>query len=187
MIHIGSSLVDSSKSLGAPAQYASIGDDSERQQLIPRAAKDQKDVVTQSGAHALSRTLDSNTIVFGSSKGQAWTTVMQQYGTEGAIVLSQVFETGTAQTETLTRLPRSKSLQHSYSTIVAPVGDAAWFTLVLNKAAEDTYSVDNSPDFALPAVLERRLDSVAVHVEKRGLIESDENDKRRDTRRIQRF
>ena len=93
---------------------------------------------------------------------QARMAVMQQYDTEDAMVLLQIFEDRTAQSENLTRLARSKPLQHAYSTMFAPREDSAWSSRGLNEAAADTYSIIDSAKFALSAVLETRTQLLAM-------------------------
>lgn len=57
------------------------------------------------------------------------------------------------------RLPASSTLEKSYSTLV-DTGDNENLRLVLNMAAQETYSVEEKADFSLPAVFDRKTDSI---------------------------
>lgn len=89
---------------------------------------------------------------------------------------------------TLARLPKFEALEQSYSTLISsttnndPEGISNWnsnsktgaerLRLVLNKAAQETYSVGQKADFCLPAVFERTRELVpVVRVRKRFEIE----------------
>ena len=57
------------------------------------------------------------------------------------------------------RLPKSSTLEKSYSTLVN-TGENENLRLVLNMAAQETYSVEDKADFSLPAIFDRKTESI---------------------------
>jgi hypothetical protein len=108
-----------------------------------------------------------NAIVFGRSKGSAQISVLKQYHKEGAVVLQSLKEDGTTQTEHITRLPKSSTLETSYATLLEPFDNSESIRLILNKRAQDSYSCEERPDFSLPALLTRQKESIPSWIGKR--------------------
>jgi len=70
--------------------------------------------------------------------------------------------------ETITRIPKSSTLEKSYSTLVQTGSNAKGnhenLRLVLNMAIQDNYSPTAKPDFQLPAVIDRQRESMPVQI-----------------------
>jgi len=60
----------------------------------------------------------------------------------------------------LTRLPKSKTIEQTYSTLLPPRQEFDTLRLVLNMAMQDSYDVREQADLALPAILERQKDTI---------------------------
>jgi hypothetical protein len=108
-------------------------------------------------------TQNSGMPAFSFAQGQLQISALTQDGDKGSVILRTMRADGTEIKETITRIPKSSTLEMSYSSLV-PTGDHSQLRLVLNKAIQDTYSIVESSDFKLPAVLERKKDSIPVQI-----------------------
>jgi hypothetical protein len=100
---------------------------------------------------------------FTSFQGQLQVSALAQDNDRGSVMLQTVRADGKVIQETITRLPKSSTLENSYSTLV-PADSHKNLRLVLNMAIQDTYDADAVTDFQLPAVLDREKSSVPVVV-----------------------
>jgi len=136
-----------------------------------------------------SQILAAGSPLFAASSTSTTYSSIVQFSSSSAIVLQTLDHTGTMTSHTLARLPKSETLEQSYSTLIpSTTNNTPWsinnwnnnsnagaerLRLVLNKAAQETYSVGQKADFCLPAVFERTKESVPV-VRVRKMLEIDE-------------
>lgn len=126
-------------------------------------------LATQLTILATERTPDvvqSNSVIFSKNQGQNQILMLRQYHEEGAVVLQKLSEDGVAQEQCLSRLPQSASMRSSYVTLLSSFSDSDSMRMILNKAPQETYSCDDSPDVQLPALLVRKTNSIPTWTEK---------------------
>ena len=99
-----------------------------------------------------------------SSSGLTFSSLSQNPFDSNSVILQSVGPGGVVTTSDLMRLPKSSTLEKSYSTLVN-TGDDEKLRLVLNMAAQETYIVDEEKDFSLPAVFDRNFASIESLVE----------------------
>lgn len=138
--------------------------------LTPRdqSTEDKTDVIMH-GAEASEVALVQNAgipVFKASPSGLSLSSLQQNESTNSSVVLKNVSASGMVSKSNLMRLPKSSTLEKSYSTLVN-TGDDDKLRLVLNMAAQETYDVEEKPDFALPAVFDRKVSSIEV-VEEQG-------------------
>jgi hypothetical protein len=100
---------------------------------------------------------------FTKSQGQLQISALSQDYDSGSILLQTMRADGKMIEETITRLPKSSTLEKSYSALV-PTNSDENLKLVLNMAVQETYSTVTFHDFQLPAVLERQKGSIPTTV-----------------------
>jgi hypothetical protein len=105
----------------------------------------------------------SGMVDFSNIQGQMQISALTQHGDRGSVILETMRADGMMIEETVTRIPKSSTLEKSYSSLV-PTDNQNTLRLILNMASQDTYSVNEVPDFKLPAVLDRNKDSIPVQV-----------------------
>lgn len=110
------------------------------------------------------RTQISGVPEFSHSQGQLQISALTQDGDRGSVFLQTMRADGKMIEETILRLPKSSTLEKSYSALVATDDDDKNLRLVLNMAIQNTYSAAARPDFQLPAILDRAKDSIPVQV-----------------------
>jgi hypothetical protein len=98
---------------------------------------------------------------FTSFQGQLQMSSLIQDNDSGSVMLQTLRTNGEMREEKLVRLPRSLTLEKSYSTLI-PAGSHNNLRLVLDKAVQETYSTKEVPDFQLPVVLDRDKSSIPV-------------------------
>lgn len=118
----------------------------------------------------------SNTVVFSRNNGRGQISMLRQYHEEGAVVLQKLSEDGMAQEQCLTKLPKSSTLETSYSTLLASFQNSNSVHIVLNKAVQDSYSYEDVRDFELPVLVERQADSIPCWTGKRPGLELQDNE-----------
>ncbi|KAF8852440.1 hypothetical protein BDZ45DRAFT_730184 [Acephala macrosclerotiorum] len=96
---------------------------------------------------------------FTSFQGQLQMSALTQDLDSGSVMLQTLRANGEFREEKITRLPKSLTLEKSYSTLV-PAESHRNLRLVLDKAIQETYSTKEIPDFQLPAVLDRDKSSI---------------------------
>jgi len=96
---------------------------------------------------------------FSRHQAQLQVSALVQENDRGAVMLQTMRADGKMIEETITRLPKSSTLEKSFSTLV-PADSHENLRLVLNMAIQDTYEADGETHFQLPAVLERVKSSV---------------------------
>jgi len=96
---------------------------------------------------------------FSSHQAQVQVSALVQENDRGAVMLQTMRADGKMIEETVTRLPKSSTLEKSFSALVLAESHEN-LRLVLNMAIQDTYKADGETDFQLPAVLERVESSV---------------------------
>lgn len=101
--------------------------------------------------------------MFTNCQGQLQVSALSQDNENRSVMLQTMRADGKMIEETITRLPKSSSLEKSYSTLV-PTKNHHNLRLVLNMAVQDTYSPDPKPDFRLPAVLDRKRESIPMTI-----------------------
>jgi hypothetical protein len=99
--------------------------------------------------------------VFSHSQGRLQISTLQQHHSVGAVVLQTVRGDGAIMEATVTRLPRSTTLEKSYSTLVK-THYHQHMRLVLNMAAQESYPLTQRPDFILPAILDRQKSTIPI-------------------------
>lgn len=100
---------------------------------------------------------------FSATQGQMQISVLTQDNNVGAIVRQTMNANGTLTDETITRIPKRSTLEQSYSTLV-PTEVSDDVRLVLNKAVQESYPLNNPSDFQLPAVIDRKTGSIPRYV-----------------------
>jgi hypothetical protein len=100
---------------------------------------------------------------FSTDQGQLQISSLSHHDDVGAIIHRTLRADGTMTTSTITRIPKLSSLENCYSTIV-PTEDNENYRLVLNMAAQESYSLDQEVDFQLPAIVDRLKSTIPVHV-----------------------
>lgn len=100
---------------------------------------------------------------FSTNQGQLQISSLSHHDDVGAIIHRTLRADGTMTTSTITRIPKLSSLENCYSTIV-PTEDDENYRLVLNMAAQESYSLDQEADFQLPAIVDRLKSTIPVHV-----------------------
>jgi hypothetical protein len=107
---------------------------------------------------------------FTTCRGQLQVSARSQDRDARSVMLQTMRADGKMIEETITRLPQSPTLEQSYSTLV-PADNHQNLRLVLNMAIQDTYSIDDKPDFRLPAVLDRKKESIprTIYIPQRAL------------------
>jgi hypothetical protein len=115
---------------------------------------------TDSKSTKISRMQTAGTPAFGvSSEGLIFSALSQDISRSSTIILRNVGPAGLVTTSDLMRLPKSTTLEKSYSTLIH-TDDNKNLRLVLNMAAQDTYSTEEKEDFRLPAVFDRKTESI---------------------------
>lgn len=105
----------------------------------------------------------TGTPVFNPSvSGLSFSSLSQNHNSS-SIILQNVSPGGLVTNANLMRLPKSSTVEKSYSALVN-TGDNQKLRLVLNMAAQETYSAEDKADFSLPAVFDRDTRSI-VRVE----------------------
>jgi hypothetical protein len=99
---------------------------------------------------------------FTNFQGQLQVSALVQDTDKGSVRLQTMRADGKIIEKTITRLPKSSTLEQSHSTII-PGDSHENLRLVLNLAIQDTYSTEK-PDFQLPAVLNRKKDSIPTAI-----------------------
>lgn len=94
-----------------------------------------------------------------SESGVSLSSLNQNVDNSSAVILQTIGLGGEATHANLMRLPKSSTLERSYSTLVN-TGDDEKLRLVLNMAAQETYSIREKADFSLPAVFDRDTESI---------------------------
>jgi hypothetical protein len=100
---------------------------------------------------------------FSYSKGQLQISALTQSSTSGSVILQTMRADGKIVAETITKLPKSATLEKSYAALV-PTDEHKNIRLVLNMALQDSYSSIGRTDFQLPAILDRTKESIPVQV-----------------------
>ena len=119
--------------------------------VVPRAYHDgHRSTTISSRRPVLSRTQDLELL-----------SSLHQSHDRGAIVLAGHDNKGTLLNATLARLPASTTLRDSFSTLVRSTNQDE-IRLVIDKAAQFTYSTSSKPDLLLPLVFDRHKDTVVV-------------------------
>jgi len=106
------------------------------------------------------KTITSNTMVFSRHERKCHASVLRHDPEAGTVVMRKVSEDRIAQEQHLTLLPISKTLQDSFSTLMTSLGNPENIHLLINKAAQEVYAVDDVSDFSLPALLVRKEQSI---------------------------
>ncbi|KAH8682821.1 hypothetical protein BGZ60DRAFT_205875 [Tricladium varicosporioides] len=102
----------------------------------------------------------TSTPVFSASGTElSFSALNQNQDGSSAICLQKIGPGGVITNSNLMRLPKSSTLEKSYSTLVN-IGDTERLRLVLNMAAQETYSVEDKADFNLPAIFDRKTESI---------------------------
>jgi hypothetical protein len=114
-----------------------------------------------SSGNSMSMAVQSTgTPVFSTSEsGVSFSSLNQNVDNSSAVILQSVGPGGEATHANLMRLPKSSTLEKSYSTLVN-TGDNEKLRLVLNMAAQETYFTQEKADFSLPAVFDRDTESI---------------------------
>ncbi|KAL8391894.1 hypothetical protein RB595_002190 [Gaeumannomyces hyphopodioides] len=111
-------------------------------------------------------TIASNVIVFNRSDASQKMTMLQTCHDKGAVVLRKLDGNGMVQDECITKLPRASGLDMARATMVnaRDVAEAGQVALVLDKAAQDEYSLGQAADrcVRLPVLATRTADTVPV-------------------------
>lgn len=90
--------------------------------------------------------------------------MLRQSTAEGMIALQTVRDDGVTIERTMTRIPQSSTLEKSFATI-AQSDSPENVRLVLNMATQESYSIRNqNTDFDLPAVIDRRIETIQTVV-----------------------
>ena len=97
------------------------------------------------------------------NQGQLQISSLSHHDDVGAIIHRTLRADGTMTTSTITLMPKLSSLESCYSAIV-PTEDDESYRLVLNMAAQESYSLDQEADFQLPAIVDRLKSTIPVHV-----------------------
>jgi hypothetical protein len=108
-------------------------------------------------------TQSSDLAEFSTVQGQLQISSLSHHEDVGAIIYQTLRADGTMTNSTITRIPKLSSLEKCYSTIVPTENDAT-HRLVLNMAAQESYSLKQGADFQLPAVIDRLKSTIPVHV-----------------------
>ena len=108
-----------------------------------------------------STTISSRRPVLSRAEDLGLLSSLHQSHDEGTIVLAAHDNKGTSMNATLARLPASKTLQDSFSSLVRSTNQDD-IRLVIDKAAQFTYSTSSKPDVLLPIVFDRHKDTVVV-------------------------
>jgi len=102
----------------------------------------------------------STVISFNTSTTPNFMSVLEHHKDTSSIILRSSEQTGWIRSAVLTRLPKSKTIEQTYSTLLPPRQEFDTLRLVLNMAMQDSYDVREQADLALPAILERQKDTI---------------------------
>ncbi|OTA92268.1 hypothetical protein M434DRAFT_326664 [Hypoxylon sp. CO27-5] len=127
--------------------------------------------------------LASEAITFDRPGGRTQISMLRQFHTEGTVILQKFKDDGTMQSECLTRLPKSSTLEKSFATLVNAFERKESVQLVLNKATEDNYSCEEEPDLDLPLLITRQSETIPQWTSKHYLALEFDNDEPGSQRR----
>jgi len=86
------------------------------------------------------------------------------------VLLSSFSQDGTQPVAELVHLPISGGIGISFPTLLNPFDDnKGMIRMVLNKAVQDNYNLEDCPGLVLPLVLERRKGTISTFTKKRHL------------------
>jgi hypothetical protein len=116
---------------------------------------------------------------FSHFQGQLQVSALAQDNDRGSVLVQTMRADGKMIEETVTRLPKSSTLEKSYPTLV-PSGSHKNIRLVLNMAIQDTYSMNEKADFHFPTVVDREKASIptTIYCSGRSLESSNKGTKR---------
>lgn len=99
---------------------------------------------------------------FSTREGRLQISTLTHHDDVGAIVHRTLCADGTMTNKVVTRIPKCSTFETCYSTIVQAEDDTN-HRLVLNMAAQQSYSLDQGADFQLPAVIGRVESTIPTH------------------------
>jgi len=107
-------------------------------------------------------TQDTNAIIFNNSANQSYISVLRQYTDDDSVVIHTLSDSGHQQSAVLTQLPKWDDIEGAYITLLNPFENGDWLRMVLNKAQQKTYGLDDPIDAHLPALVQRKNSSILV-------------------------
>jgi hypothetical protein len=103
---------------------------------------------------------DQTLIIFNKTDSQFYMSALEHHADLGAIMLRTSGNNEFSKSATVARMPRLTTLEQSYSTLLPSRPEFDTLRVVLGMAMQETYHGLQTADFALPAILERKKDTI---------------------------
>ncbi|KAF4628867.1 hypothetical protein G7Y89_g9282 [Cudoniella acicularis] len=112
--------------------------------------------------------MDTNSIAFDNHRGQSSMSVLRQYTDDRSVVMNKISDSSIMESTVLTQLPEWDNIEGAYITLLNPTEDGDWLRMVLNKAPQTTYRLEDPADSHLPALIQRDRRTISVTRTKHG-------------------
>lgn len=113
----------------------------------------------RTGAVSKPLSSDQPLIIFDKTS-QFYMSALEHHADLGAIILRTSHNNESVKSATLARMPRLTTLEQSYSTLLPSRPEFDTLRVVLGMAMQETYHGLQTADLALPAILERKKDTI---------------------------
>ena len=98
--------------------------------------------------------------------------VLRQYTDDRSVRIHKLSDSGLEQSALLTQLPQWEDIEGAYITLLNPSEKGDWLRMVLNKAPQKTYSLEDPADTHLPALIQRKRHTIPVTTYQHGPLSS---------------
>lgn len=107
-------------------------------------------------------TVRMNSIVFNATRTGQQVSLLRKCNNKGKIVFRTLDDNGIEEEHCLSHLPRSSTVTNSEATLLSNFNGNTSLGLVLNKPAQETYSLSEKDDIALPLLITRRIETITT-------------------------